>query len=400
MILKQDYPPATRGTIVVWGLLGILPIGGLVWQVFHNLVPLRRLGFDVWYVEDSDRELYDPETYAPTLDYARYRANVERLGRHMAAIGFAQRWAFRMPGTDTVIGATDRQGLDRIYREAVAGINLCGAQEFADRHMAIPRRVYLETDPVRMQVLVAKGDAWAINLLDRHQFHYSYGGLFGRPECRVPLVRYDWRPTVPPVCLEFWADRPLPPRGAALSTILNWQHSGKDIEWQGETWHWSKDREFLRFIDLPRRARLPLELCLGGASDAVREDFVRHGWTVKRTTDYIEPDAYRDYILNSAGEFSAAKENVVASRSGWVSDRTVCYLAAGRPAIVQDTGIGGFLPTGEGLFTFSTEDQALAAIEAVASDYLRHADAARAIARDHLDADRVIGQIVRDIGLG
>jgi hypothetical protein len=249
-----------------------------------------------------------------------------------------------------------------------------------------------------MQVRVAQGDEKAISQLDRHNIYFTYGARIGQPDCLVPH-RYPWRATVPPVCIEFWEGMNGAPAGAKLSTVLNWRHNDRNVTWNGQTWHWSKDREFRRFFDIPARSPLPLELCLGGANDADRAEIAAHGWGIKSSTDYMDPIAYRDYIGGSLGEFSAAKEMVVATRSGWVSDRTVCYLAAGRPAIVQDTGIGSFLPTGEGLFTFDSNDEALAAIEAVAADYPRHSRAAREIAREHFDGERVLAKVMRTAGL-
>jgi len=398
VIVQAPYKPATRGKIVLWGLMASLPVGGMVWQVFHNLVALRRLGFDVWYVEDSDRELFDmtgfeAHQYAPP-------ENLALLARFMDEIGFGERWAFRLPGTDTVIGALDAAGLKRLYAEADAAVNLCGAQEIGERHLGIKNRIYLQTDPVGMQVQVAHGDKKAIATLKQHDWYFTYGAKLGDPDCRVPVSGpFDWHPTVPPVCVDFWGDAASPPQGARLSTILNWKHDDRDVEWNGEMWHWSKDREFRRFFDVPARSALPLELCVGGATPDELAEIASHGWGLKRSTDYMDPIAYRDYIVGSLGEFSAAKELVVVSRSGWISDRTVCYLAAGRPAIVQDTGIGSFLPLGEGLFTFNSNDEALAAIDAVARGYARHSRAAREIAREHFEGERVMSKVMRTVGL-
>ena len=376
--------------------MGSLPVGGMVWQVIHNLVPLRRLGFDVWYVEDSDRPMYDLTRFEPNA--AAPPENIARIGEYMSAIGLHDRWALRVPRTRTIVGALDWNGLEHLYAQAACGLNLCGAQDLEDRHMGIAVRIYLQTDPVGTQVRVAQGDPATISQLDRHNLFFTYGTRIGQPDCEVPH-RYPWRATVPPVCLDFWEGTNDPPVGAKLSTVLNWRHDDRDVTWNGQTWHWSKDREFRRFFDIPSRSPLPLELCLGGANDADRAEIAAHGWGIKSSTDYMHPIAYRDYIVGSLGEFSAAKEMVVTTRSGWISDRTVCYLAAGRPAIVQDTGIGSVLPVGEGLLTFNTGGEALAAIEAVAADYRRHARAARELAREYFDSERVLGAVMRIAGL-
>jgi hypothetical protein len=395
--LNLSYPPASRGQVVVWGLLSTLPIGGIVWQVLHYLVPLRRLGFDVWYVEDSYRPTYDMVSFSLLADLADSRENICRVGRFLASVGMGDRWVCRPMGREP-IGALDETGLDRLYADAAFAINLCGAEDLGERQKAVPCRVYLETDPVGSQVLVAQGDAKMIRILDDHHWHFTYGGNFGADDCRVPLGRYDWIKTVPPVCLDLWNSAPPPPPDAPLTTVLNWRHKLKDVQWNGEAWRWTKDGQFSRFLSLPSRSALPLEMCVGGATVSDLEEISRHGWSIKRSIDYVEPDRYRDYIRESAGEFSAAKELVVVTRSGWFSDRTVCFLAAGRPAIVQETGFSNFLPTGTGLFGFSSLEEAAAAIEAVAADYQRHSCAARDIAHEYFDADRVVGKILENVG--
>jgi hypothetical protein len=181
--------------------------------------------------------------------------------------------------------------------------------------------------------------------------------------------------------------------------VANWKHTGKDIVWQGETYYWSKHLEFQHFINLPSRSALPLELAIGGVSDAERVDMHRHGWRVVPSVSLAEPSAYREYICASRGEFTVAKDQNIRLRSGWFSDRSACYLAAGRPVITQDTGFGNVIPTGAGLFAFRTEDEALAAIATVAHDYERQSHAARCIAQEYFAAECVLGDVLRRIGL-
>jgi hypothetical protein len=196
--------------------------------------------------------------------------------------------------------------------------------------------------------------------------------------------------------LDWWRANGEQPR-KLLSTVANWKHTGKDVVWLGETWHWSKDTEFRRFLDLPSRSPLPLELALGSIGEGDVELVTANGWHVVESIS--EPDEYRSYIQRSAGEFTVAKEQYVRPRSGWFSDRSACYLAAGRPVVTQDTGFGSFVPTGEGLFAYSTLDEAAAAIEAIAGDYERHSAAASEIAREYFDASRVLGRMLDEIGL-
>jgi hypothetical protein len=397
MIGPNIYPPANRGKIVVWSLLATFPFGGVTWHRLHWLVGLRRLGFDVWYVEDSDRPIYDPQTFWPTLEYS---ANAAYLSEQMKKVGLEDRWVFRPPGvTDHCLGAIDAAGLKKLYQEADVVINLSGAQEWRPDHAVIRSLIYIDTDPVAKQVEVANGNQRAIQFLDKHDHLFTYGENIGSPDCLVPIERYDWHPTRPPVCLDWWANSSKPGSGSALTTIGNWKHTGKDVSWQGETYYWSKHKEFLRFINLPTRASLPLELAIGEISDDEKARMRHHGWRMIPATSLAEPETYRNYIWNSLGEFTVAKDQYVRPRSGWFSERSACYLAAGRPVITQDTGFGNRLPTGEGLFAFSCEEEVLAAVDTIALDYKRHSSAALEIAREYFDGAKTLADVMRRVGL-
>jgi hypothetical protein len=392
--LTSQAPPADRGVAVVWGLLARYPYGGVTWQALHHLAALRRLGFDVWYVEDSDSRVYSPTTHCPTMEFEQ---NVAFLERWMSSLGMADRWIFRAPGAGgSLIGAGEKE-LEQLYSRADLVLNLCGAQELREEHGGIERLVYLQTDPVEEQVRLALGDAELAERLEAHDFHFSYGENLGAEDCPVPVERFEWRPTRPPVVLEWWAPANGPAR-KTLTTIANWRHERKDVVWEGNRWHWSKDREFRRFSSLPTQSVLPLELALGSIDEDEQADLEREGWNI--TDSIADPQEYRRYIADSAGEFTVAKEQYVAPRSGWFSDRSACYLAAGRPVVTQDTGFGKFVPTGEGLFAYSTMDEAAAAIEAIASDYERHSAAAREVAREYFDAERLLERMLDEIGVG
>jgi hypothetical protein len=392
-----NYPPVRHGKLVVWGLLAAYPFGGMTWQVLHHLAALRRLGFDVWYVEDTDQELCDPQTYWPTLEYA---ANVAYLARQMESIGLGDRWIYRAPGGNgPCLGNAGSEGLAALYREADAVLNLCGSHELRPEHADISCLVYVETDPVPKQVAVALGDARIIEQLAPYHFLFTYAAGIGSPDCLVPVERYVWHPTRPPVCVDWWSGTSPPGDGAALTTIANWKHSGNDVVWRGEKWRWSKHHEFQKFLDLPARSVLPLELAVGGIEQDESDRLRAKGWRLRASTQLSDPEDYRRYICSSLGEFTAAKEQYVRPRTGWFSDRSVCYLAAGRPVITQETGFGKLLPVGEGLFPFLTLDEAVAAVESLASDYVRHSKAAGAIAREYFDAQRVLGEMLGVVGL-
>ncbi len=391
--LALESPAADRGLIVVWGIFARMPYGGVTWQAMHHIMGLRRLGFDVWYVEDSHSPLYSPRTHWRTMEFEE---NVRFLERWMNRLGLGDRWIFRAPGGEQLIGA-EKATLEALYARADAVLNICGSHEIRAEHAGIGTLVYVQTDPVELQVGLANGDDDVAPALDAHDFHFTYGENLGAADCPVPLGPYRWRPTRPPVVLDWWMSGNGPAR-SALTTIANWHHEGKDVVWDGQRWHWSKDREFRRFRSLPSMSALPLELALGSIEEDEKEDLRREGWSVAESIG--DPDEYWDYIVDSAGEFTVAKEQYVAPRSGWFSDRSACYLAAGRPVVTQDTGFGKFVPTGEGLFAYSTAEEAAAAIEEIAADYERHSAAAREIAREYFDAQRLLEQMLAEVGVG
>jgi hypothetical protein len=386
-----------RGKMIVFGIAFFYPLAGVTYQFLHYLCGLRRLGYDVYYVEDSERLVYDPVLNDMTDDATR---NVQAVGRIFDQFGFAGRWAYRgHRGVRRCFGITENELLE-LYRRADGFLNVTGAQEIRDEHRQIPARLYVESDPFAAQVRVAQHDEYWIGLLDAHTHHFSFGENLGQPDCVAPIERYQWQATRQPVEMDLWlSDRPL--GGKAYSTITTWSNKGNDVEYRGTVYRWTKNFAFERVMDLPCR-RPRQRFCLAvTASDDVRRCLSQHGWQLHDAID-ISHDivAYRSFIERSRGEFTVAREQYVAGRTGWQSDRSVCYLAAGRPVITQDTGFGKYVPTGEGLFAFSTMDDALQALDAIESDYPRHCQAAREIAHEYFSAKKVLRHVMDRAGLG
>ena len=385
-----------KGTIIVFGILFWFPLAGVTYQFLHFLLGLRRLGYDPFYIEDSGRWIYDPRRNDLSPDATgNLNAVVPVLEMH----GFKDRWAFRgnYPG-GKCYGMTEEKIL-RLYREADAFLNVTGAQELREEHLACRRRIYVETDPVAAEIKVAQGDQATSAALTAHDTHFSYGGNFGQPDCRVPLERFKWQPTVQPVALDLWENNFPKANGAAFNTIATWHNKGKDIVFNGEKYYWSKDREFKKILDLPTRRGTPFELAVG-VDEKTRRRLTKNGWhitdPVKLSSDMT---SYREFILKSRGEFTVAKDQNIRLRSGWFSDRSACYLAASRPVIVQDTAFGSYLPTGKGLFAFQTMEDILAAVDEIESDYAGNCRAAREIAAEHFAAEKVLGSLMQRAGL-
>ena len=384
----------SKPKIIVFGILFWYPLAGVTYQFLHFMLGLRKLGFDPYYVEDSARWIYDPSLRDSSPDA---QPNIDAVAPILSEYGLGDRWVFRGNYEGgKCYGMTESQ-IAELYRTADVMINVTGAQDLWQEHLRCPVRVYLETDPVEAQIQIAQGNQRTIATLDQYTHHFTYGENLGCPDCLLPVERYNWRPTRQPVLLELW--EPLPPVGnAAYNTIATWKNKGKDIVYQGETYHWSKDREFVKVIGLPLKRPVPFEL----ASDVDAETRILLEASRWRVADPIHISRniqrYNQYIRQSRGEFTVAKDQNIRLKSGWFSDRSACYLAAGRPVINQETGFSNHLPTGKGLFSFQTMDDILAAVDAIEADYVGHCRAAREIAEEYFAAEKVLGEIMDQIG--
>src|SRR6185312_9125878 len=288
----------------------------------------------------------------------------------MERFGFGERWAYRC-GVDETYHGLSRAGIAQLYREADALINLCGAHHLYERHLVCPVRILVDTDPGYQQINYAKGDPDEQVYLDAHTHFFTYGANIGHEDCAIPLAGIGWRATRPPVDVDLWpspaTDTPAP---QCFTSIASWDNRGKDVEYDGSTYLWSKHVNFLKFLDLPtRRPDDCFRMAILLPNDTIRAEVEGHGWRL------LDPrpvsagiDSYRDFIAAARGEFTVAKDIYVRTNSGWFSDRAVCYLASGRPVVTMDTGFGRLYPTGEGLFPFSDHAEAAAAIDAIAGD--------------------------------
>jgi hypothetical protein len=386
----------TKGKVIVFGIIFWYPLAGVTYQFLHYLIGLRRLGYDVYYVEDSGRWVYHADSYEFTPDASD---NVAAVAPILEAHGFQGKWAFRGHYPDGKCYGMTEEELGRLYREADAFLNVTASQELREEHLVCPRRIYVETDPFAVQIKVAQGDEPTIAALSAHDIHFSFGENLGGPDCQIPVERFKWLPTRQPVALELWENPHRPSVTSAYSTITTWHNKGKDLTFHGEVYYWTKDREFLKFIDLPERRPVPFELAV--VVDQPTERLLRsHGWNLVHSLPISRDiDRYRTYIQQSRGEFTVAKDQVVRPVPGWFSDRSCSYLAAGRPVITQETGFSKFLPTGKGLFGFRTMEDILAAVDIIERDYKGSCRAAREIAVEYFAAEKVLGSLMARAGL-
>jgi hypothetical protein len=385
--------PLSAKKIVLLGMITRIPVAGEIWSTMHYMIGFQRLGYDVYYVEAHARtptmlmERHDDDSSAKAS---------ELLARVMRRFGFADRWAFHALHDDEHCYGLSNEKLNELYQSADLIINFHGSTVPLPEHYATNRLIYLETDPVQLQIELYDNDPAAIDFLSPHKAFFTWGLNFGAADCKVPLPeRFQFKRSFPPVICDEWT-RPATSRRDFLTTIGNWRQHGC-VNFKGEAYHWSKHLEFLKFVDLPARTSQRFELALSSSS-RTNEDLTlleTNGWHVRDSLTFsYDVDSYRDYVLNSRGEFTVAKDQNVRLRSGWFSERSAQYLAAGRPVIMQDTGFSNVLPTGQGLFAFSTMDEILSAVDQINSNYERHCQAASEIARQYLSYDVVLPRLL------
>lgn len=383
--------------IVVLGMMAKMPVPGVVWQTLHYLIGLRDLGFDPYYVEAHARTptmLMQGDTDDGSALAAAF------LDASLRPHGFAQRWAFHALHDDNRVYGLSSAELGRVLREAELIINLHGGTEPREELTATGRLVFLETDPVQLQIELHDGLQSAREFLDAHCAIFTFAENLAGVDCTLPRSPdYDFLPTRQPVVLDLWNGGVGAP-GTAFRTIGNFHQAWRSVTFRGETYGWSKDAEWRKFLRLAQRTGAEFELALSGYAPRHEEELTRLGFHVRPAMDFnFDNDGYREFILGSRGEFTVAKDQNIRFRTGWFSDRSATFLAAGRPVVTQDTAFGAVLPTGAGLFAVNDLDEAVAAIEQIAAAPVAAGRAAAEIAREHFDAERVLGRLLSDMGV-
>lgn len=377
---------------VVTGLIGAFPVGGVFYDYVQYALGLEDLGFDVWYLEDTTMPSLELDTgdWDHGLDWS---GPVDHLQRSLASVSptLGQRWHFR--GVDERCFGVPADEMAAIVADADLFLNVSGAAVLRDEYLPSRAKVYLDSDPGWNHFMRwPKGRPNPVDHgLFAHDRFATYAERLGAPDCPLPDLGLTWHPTRPPVVERLWADGEVA-AGDRWTTVLSWDNSPHPISHDGVEYG-TKEREFARIEHLPREAPVTLEVAAGGAHPPVAR-WRELGWSVVDAIDVSRtPQAYRDYLVGSRGEFSIAKHVYVATRCGWFSCRSTCYLAAGRPVVVQDTGFSQLLPTGEGVVAFDDPGGALAGLARVEADHGAHAEAARQFAHDHFEATRVLADL-------
>jgi GT2 family glycosyltransferase len=383
--------------IVVLGSTTRHPVAGVTWLIVQYLIGFQRLGYDVYYVEAHARPPFMFMLREGDDGAAKAAAFIAAV---MRRFDLGDRWAYHALHADGHCYGLSESQLKQLYRSAALLINLHGGTEPLPEHSATGRLIYLETDPVEAAIRLHNNDQKVIELLAPHTAFFTWGLNYGNPDCKLPVSeRFHFRPTCPPVVLDFWQPYGNG-AGYAFTTVGNWRQRERVLKFQGEVYHWSKHSEFLKFLDLPSRTTQSFELALSKCDEPERRTLESHGWKVLDALSFsTDIDAYRQYITRSRGEFTVAKDQNVRLRSGWFSERSATYLASGRPVITQETGFSNVLPTVQGLFAFSTMEEILQAIESINAAYEHHCRRALALARQYFSYDVVLPRLLAQVGL-
>lgn len=383
-------------TIVIGGALAQRPgVGGHTWQFLQYLLGFRRLGWDVLFLDHLEEGMcVDASGRPASIDDS---VNLAYFLDVMRGFGLEGSFGLAVDGGSRWIGLSRARAVERT-KNAACLVNVMGYVDDEEILAAAPLRVFLDTDP-------GFGQMWrALRLADvfaGHDAHVTIAENLGRPDCGIPTCGIDWIRWRQPVVLERWAPGPVADEGDWFTSVGAWRGPYGTIEFEGRTYG-LRAHEFRRFVTLPRRTGRPFEIALD-IHAAERPDLAllrEHGWWLADPAVVArDPWIYREYVRNSRAEFNAAKNIYVDTRSGWFSERSICYLASGKPVLVQDTGLEGLLPVGEGLLTFSTLEEATNGVERIVGEYPVHAEAARAIAEECFDSDVVIPRLLAALGI-
>lgn len=369
--------------------------GGEAWVRLSWILGLRRLGFEVYFVEQISRGVCrdaqgSPADFGESVNRAYFRSVVD-------SFGLARRASLIELETGRTEGLHQAELRD-VAEAAVCLINISGHLTLEPLLAASRTKVYVDIDPGFTQFWHALGLREVH--LQGHDHYFTIGENIGTPGCPIPTGEIPWRPTRQPVVLDEWP--PAKPRdGDRFTTVATWRSPYGPVEYEGRRYR-LKHHEFRRFLQLAQLARGTFEIALeiDPADGADLEQLVAHGWHIVHPRDVAsDPASFRGYIQGSDGEFSVAQGIYVETNSGWFSDRSARYLASGKPVLVQDTGFSRNLPLGSGLLTFRTLQEAIAGAEAILREYDEHARAARLVAEEYFDSDKVLAKLLEEVGV-
>ena len=383
-----------RGRVIIAGSLAQRPgVGGHAWVFLQYLLGFRRLGFEVLFLDWLDE--------AMCRDTAGRRCavgdswNVRYLTEVMTQAGLSGAWSLNFNHDEQTLGVARAAVLD-FARETDVLINVMGFLSDAEILGGVRRRVFLDLDPGFGQMWQELGLA---TVFGGHDAYVTIGENIGQADCTIPTCGLPWITSPQPVVLDEW-----PVTAAAgdapFTSIVSWRGPFGPVEYAGRTYG-LRVHEFRKFATLPSATgrRFDLALDIDASEEKDLALLRKNGWNLLDPRAVVSgTDDYRAFIQRSKAELMIAKNMYVQSRGGWVSDRSICYLASGKPVLAQDTGFSRRYPTGAGLLAFTTPDEARDGVEEISRDYARHCRAARAVAEAHFDSDKVLTRLLEKLG--
>ena len=361
---------------------------GATWVPLQYLLGFEKLGVDVYWVDYLDA--VDPYKHPHSLDYL-----IDRFDSTANKFSFLDRYCIIYAEGERYFGLSQEK-LARVAKKTDLLLSISGTGLPKESPLLeISRRAYVDVDPGFTQI-------WAQQVemgLEQYNFFFTVGQNIGRTEFTIPTKNIEWKPIFPPVFLDAWPVH-IDEKCRRFSTIADWW--GNQWARYDGVLYGSKREEFLRFIRVPKEANQEIEVALFFEQDSYKQldELRENNWKILNPILHAgDPFSYREFIQYSRAEFSTAKNGYVRSNSGWVSDRTACYLASGKPAVIQSTGFEWRLPTGEGLLTYHTVEEAVAGIEAINQDYRRHCHAARQLAEKYFNSDFVLRDLLEQTGI-
>ena len=384
---------STNGPLIVAGSVAQRPgKGGHTWVFLQYLLGFKKLGRPVMLLDRLEPEMCIDRKGHPSTPEQSW--NLEYLHTVMASFGLGDAYAVLL-GSKKSFGLSHTEVLERVEGSSLL-LNVNGFIDDPNVLALAPRRAFLDIDP-------GFGQMWReLDLHDPfrgHDLYVTIGERIGRPDCRVPTGGLDWVTTPQPVVLDLWPVQE--PGGDAFTSVGSWRGRFGPIEFEGQTYG-LRVHEFRKFARLPTLVRERFEIALDIDAAETRDlELLREcGWTL---TDpalaAADPYSYRTFVQRSRAEFMVAKNMYVRSRSGWFSDRSICYLASGKPVLAEETGFSELYPTSEGLLSYSTLEEAAEGVQRITADYELHARRARAIAEEHFDSDKILPRLLLSLGV-
>lgn len=384
-----------NGSIVIAASLAQKPLqGGHAWVLLQYLLGFRRLGWEVLFLDLLTADMCIDAAGRPCPP--ERSVNLEAFRIILDHFGFQDDYCLMDSQGESSIGLSRQQVLERAGAATLL-LNVMGFlsdDEIIDR---APRHVFLDIDPGFGQMWESLGLTQIYSGFDDY---VTIGENIGGAGCKIPTCGKTWITTPQPLVLDYWPAR-VDQGSHGITSIISWRGAYGPVTHGGRTYG-LRAHEFRRFFPLPERTGQKFQLALSIHPDEAAdiEQLQKYNWQIADPLEAAgDPWTYQSYIRNSAAEFMVAKNMYVDTRSGWFSDRSICYLASGKPVLAQDTGLESIYPAGRGLLLFSSLDEAIAGIGEIVGNYSRHAGAAREIAEAYFDSDRVLGRLLEKLGI-